>query len=284
MDAAFNRDFEIVSAGVLASEDWAAGYHDAPKEFGKLLRLTGRLERQVLQHFKDLANNTSHFINWGNYHTAVHAFDVDVIVDDTALTLQEAGFLRIVFDTVANISAAGAQSAEQTLPGIVMGLDSSSTIIQQLTTENLASLVGKKIDKATGKLVDNPNAKVRVTETTRERIAQSIKTSVRLGEKQADAAARLQKTIVNPARANMIAETEAVNAFGAGRRTYALKSGATGHKWNRNTAGRADNCSANAAQGFIPINEAFQSGHSSGAAHPRCKCNVSYTYKPQNEW
>jgi hypothetical protein len=280
VDNDFNRNFEIASASVLASEDWAPGYYDAPTEFGKLLRLTGRLERQTLAHFKELAGNMDRFIHWGSYHTAVHAFDVDVIVDDVALTLQEAGFLQIVFDTVASMGAAGAQAAERTLPGIPLGLDSTSTLIQQLTTENLANMVGKKIDKATGQLIDNPKKGIAITDTTRDRIAQSIKTSVRLGEKQADAAERLRKTIANPARAALIAETEAVNAFGGGRRTYAVNSGATGHKWNRNTAGREDACSKNAAQGTIPISERFQSGHSSGAAHPRCKCNVSYTYKP----
>jgi hypothetical protein len=273
--------YEQLRGAVLASEEWPDDYKDAPTQFGRMLRLTGRLERQVLQHLKAMADSASKFVNWDHYK-AVSAFNVDVIINDSNVQDANAGFLTIIFDTAADIAAQGVQSMDPASTVVPLGLDSTSTLIQQLTTDNLAALVGKKVDPFSGRLIDNPNAKYAITDTTRDRIAQSIKTSLRLGENKADAIARLRTVIANPARASMIAVTEGARAYNSGRFLYAQQSGATGKKWR--TIDATDVCADNAAEGFIPLDQAFANGSMMVPAHPHCKCIVVYTYQPRSDW
>src|SRR5680860_651354 len=63
-----------------------------------------------------------------------------------------------------------------------------------------------------------------VTETNRNLIRESIKQSITRGEDVKESVARIKKVINNPVRAEMIAQTESVNAYQTGLKNFAAVS------------------------------------------------------------
>ena len=289
---------EHLSAGILAAEDWADGYHKAPDSHAKMIKLGARFQRQVLEHLKNVADEIPKTIDWFNYQRAVfdqrqamlaavtdpevdpahiEAYDVNVIINHDAVNQQDQAFIKVVFDTVASIIETGVESGQEEYGRpLPFSLTNTSEIIQNLTTEQLANLVGMKVDKVTGMIVPNPNPAYSIDETTRTKIANSIKTSIRLGENQKQATKRLTDIIADPARADLIAYTETVRAYAEGRHAYGKASGATGKYWSDNLA--TDICADNTGQGTIPIDEDFLSGDPYEPAHPHCKCITVLVY------
>lgn len=281
------HELEKLTLAILAAEDWAPAYSRAPKQHELLIRQTARLQRQVMVYLRDMSKESHKFINWFAYSNAVYeqqrhfladdsiqAYNINVVINHDAVSAQDQAFIKIVFDTVAATIANGADSM-QAEHGVHVGLSSTSSIIQQLTTKQLANLVGMKVNKD-GTIVPNPKPEYNIDETTRSRIAQSIKTSIQLGEDHTAAVKRLQSVIADPSRADMIAHTETVRAYAEGRKTYAYQSGAKFKVWSDNNA--TDVCADNTAQGPIPIDEDFVGGAESEPQHPFCKCQTTYLY------
>ncbi|MDE1988889.1 MAG: phage portal protein [Betaproteobacteria bacterium] len=82
------------------------------------------------------------------------------------------------------------------------------------------------------------------------------------------------------ARAELIARTEVHNAEGHGGYFGAQRVGMGAKKWL--LSGRDDPCPiciGNAAQKWIPINQAFQGGVEAPLQHPRCLCTARYRKK-----
>ena len=283
-----NDELELATAVILASEDWAKDFSLAPVQHAAMIKNAAKMQRFVLQHFSDLNRLTNSFIDWYAYSLAVNeqrsalkadaniqAYDVNVVVHQDQLDQNDQQFIKLVFDTVANTISLGSDSMEEQY-GIPIGLTDTSTIIQNLTSDQLANLVGMKVDKDTGLITPNPNPAMSIDETTRSRIVQSIKTSIQLGENQREAAARLENIILDSDRADMIAYTETVRAYAEGRSAYASQSNATGKYWSDSNA--IDICSDNTAEGTIPIDADFVSGDPYEPAHPNCKCITTYVY------
>lgn len=286
MDVDARQAITEANGAVLAAEEWANTYADTPDAHKQLIALMAKLETELLEYFHDMAKRASSFISWGNYHSelreviadASNDYNVNIVVDRNALKNGDAEFVKIVFDTLAAAAALGHKTGEE-IAGIPIIGGSVADTIQALTTEQIANLVGKKV--VDGKLVDNPDATYAIDDTTRARIASSIKESIRLGENQKQATKRLQQVIDDPKRAAMIARTEAVNAFQKGKAQYARDTGAIGKKWV--TYGAVDICSDNAAQGVIPVWADFVSGDPEPVAHPNCKCDCLYYYPGDTE-
>lgn len=70
----------------------------------------------------------------------------------------------------------------------------------------------------------------------------------------------------------MIARDQLALAQEAGSFSYFKAAGVTGKKWSALDA--CPLCTANAAQGVIPIDKPFQSGHMHGPAHPNDRCRI----------
>jgi hypothetical protein len=290
MDDATARILEDLSRGILASEDWAPGYRNAPKQHAAMIKQGAHLHRLLIEHFKQVAKDIPSGIDWYNYQRAVieqqramqadaniQAYDVNVIINKDQVNAHDQQFIKVVFDTVASVIELGAESGlEEYGFALPVGLTSTSAIVQELTTEQLAHLVGMRIDKQTGLITPNPNPRYSIDETTRSRIVNSIKTSIRLGENQKQAAARLFDVVADSARADMIAHTETVRAYAEGRHAYGEQSGAKGKAWN--DANATDICADNTMQGIIPIDANFVSGDPYEPAHPHCKCLTVLIY------
>lgn len=304
MDSLY-AELEATTAAVLAAEDWAPGYAKAPKQHALLIRNIARLERLVLVYFRDLGKDASKLVNWYNYHSAVYeqqralqqatlaantqkqplSYDVQVIVNKDIIQQEDQAFIKLLFDTVQTTTSLGMDSMEVEHE-LHLGLTSTSKIVQDLTTEQLGNLVGMRVNPDTGLLEPNTNTYIdqatkeettySIDETTRNKIVQSIKTSINLGEDQADAAARMQKVITDPYRASMIAQTEGVRAYSNGRMAYAQQSGAVAKDWTDH--GATDVCVANTADGWIPLAQAFTGGVQAIPQHNWCRCNNSFSY------
>lgn len=270
---------------VLASEDWAKGFSKAPEQHAKLLKVDARLNRKIMQYFKDLANNTHKFINWGAYRYAVYeinaskvnAYDVTTIVNDNALDASDNTFISVVFEEIAAATALGAQSGE-TIYNVPLGITPTDADIQRIAHQHVANLVGKSWDVELGKYIDNPNSDYQVSNKTRADIRASIQTSINLGEDIQTATKRLQSTIKNAKRAEMIANTETVNSYSAGLLHFGTASNAVGKEWEDN--GATDECSDYAQLGAVPFDYSYD-GLDGPTAHPNCRCHLRLIY--QNE-
>jgi hypothetical protein len=279
-------ELERLTAVLLAAEDWAPAYQNAPQQHVSLIKTTARLQRLTMVHFRDIAKEAPSFIDWYAYARAVIeqknslksseilAYDVNVVVNQDAVNQQDQAFIKLVFNTVATATELGATSME-TEHGVPLGLDSTHNIIQKLTSEQLANLVGMKVDD-NGILVPNPNPAYSIDETTRDKIVSSIQNSIQVGNTQQEAADALGDVISNPVRADMIARTETVRAYANGRQTYAEQSGAQAKSWQN--FGATDVCVDNTNDGWIALGANFASGVPNVPTHPNDRCIVIYSY------
>lgn len=269
------------------AEDWSGEYAKDPSTHTKLLTAEARTRIDLTHYFRDLATDIVKHIRWQAYLNQRRDtlddqnpnYNVDVIVQDVPMDQYDGTFIKIVFQQVALLTTLGAMAGEH-IYHIPLGIQSTDAIIQELTTEHVARLVGKKILKD-GSIVDNPNADYRISTKTRNDIVQSIKTSLNLGEDITAASARLQKTIANPMRAKVIAQTESVNSYQQGMRQFGVQSGAVGKEWQDD--GAVDVCAEYAALGPVPFDFDYSgSGLWGPTAHVKCRCGTRLIYP--TEW
>lgn len=146
---------------------------------------------------------------------------------------------------------------------------------KQWAHERAAALIGKKI-LPDGTLADNPDAKWAITESTREKIRALVSEAVETGKTNDELADELEKSYAfSHERAETIALTETRIAdvhgtligyqeLGVPRKESLLS----------NDHEDEDECDTNAAQGPIPIEDAFESGDDGPAYHPHCYCDL----------
>ena len=270
---------------VLAAEDWSKEYERDPGGLAKIIKLEANMERVLRKYFRELSGQVDNFIDWYRYSYALHEkqvsaaddFSVDVIVLEKPIKESDGVFLKIVFNEIATGAAIGAQSGE-TIYRRYTGLTSTSAEIQQFARQQVAQLVGKKLGKD-GTIQDNPKAKYRISNTTREDIQSSIKTSLSLGEDQTTATERLRATIKNPKRAELIAQTEAVNAYQGGLLTFGQKAGAKGKE--SQSLNTSDRCYDYAKEGIVPLGHLYGGLHLGPSYHPRCRCGLRLIFEEE---
>src|SRR5437588_3589621 len=270
------------------AEDWSGEYTKDPKTHARLLRIEAVLQVKLVKYFRDIVRNIAQYIRWQPYlnqrplapNPTNPNFNVEVIVQDVPLEDYDGQFIKVVFQDVATLTAIGA-SAGENIYNVPLGIQSTDAIIQQLTTEHVASLVGKKVLKD-GSIVDNPKATYRISDKTRNDIAQSIKTSLNMGDDIQAATERLKKTVMglNNNRAKVIAQTESVNAYQAGLFEFAKQSGAVGKEWQ--DVGAVDVCSEYAALKAVPLDYLYDGIYLKPTYHIKCRCGQRLVY--QAEW
>lgn len=281
----YEDEIEKMDRLLIAAESWSKTYKKDRTTYKKIILVEARLRRQIRGLFRDHAVKIDQFINWNQYAQQMAqvkasqdplqaAVDVEVIVNDDYYDELDGLFFTVTFETISTAVATGAQAGES-IYKIPLGIRSTDATIQDLTTERLAYLVGKRVDKS-GNVVDNPRAEYRISNVTRQNIASNIKTGIALGEDKQTMTKRLETVIKDPARAERIAQTETVNAYGEGMVEFGRESNATGKEWEDVAA--TDVCADNAGQGVIPLEDAFVSGDSAPAAHTGCRCNLRIVY------
>lgn len=136
-----------------------------------------------------------------------------------------------------------------------------------------AELVGMKW--VGGELVENPNAEMAITETTREQLRAMIQQAIDEGWSAAKLAGAIRDSdLFGAVRANLIARTELAMAEAKGTLSAWRASGVVAKKAVRLSGVHdvPDECDEAAAMGFIPLDQAFPDGSDGPPIHPRCAC------------
>jgi hypothetical protein len=130
---------------------------------------------------------------------------------------------------------------------------------------------------ADGDLVENPNARWAITDTTRQRLRDLETKAFDEGWTPDDLATAVNELIDDPFRAELIADTDLARAQQEGSMAEWRESGVVEAKtWLlSNDHPFEDDCDDNADAGEIPIDEDFPSGDEAPPAHPRCHCDVA---------
>lgn len=164
------------------------------------------------------------------------------------------------------------------------GLDVESKVEFSVLNENALKYARKRAAEMVGKrwvggeLVENPDARWAITETTRDVLRNIIEDAFTQGQTPAQLAASIERTgVFGSTRADLIASTEMSRAVSQGSLSTAKEVGAIGKGWE--TSGdhdHDDECDDNEADGVIGIDEDFSSGDDASPGHPGCNCAVVY--------
>lgn len=226
--------------------------------------------------------------------TIVKAVDQALLSkDDTSPTAQErakasaeridlGSMTGIIDATEADIAAIAADSGQLAIAQV--GEATNSGLVNQIYQASLdfakqraAEMVGRKW--VNGELVDNPDAKWVITDSTRDEL-ETIFEQLYSGQlKRSDLIQAIRDAgAFSKVRAAMIARTEASLANNAGALAGYLASRDLGLKIRKTWV--PDNiacpiCLANGDQGAIELDDNFLSGNIAPPAHPNCRCNLA---------
>lgn len=141
----------------------------------------------------------------------------------------------------------------------------------QYARDRAAEMVGMRWDGS--KLVENPNVKWQISDMARQSIRDAVSDAFENGGSLDSLRAVIgESKAFSPARALNIARTEIATAQQAGALEYLRKAGISGKRWSDFDG--CPICKRNAAQGVIPLEKAFQSGHMHAPSHPGCRCTI----------
>jgi len=120
-----------------------------------------------------------------------------------------------------------------------------------------------------------------IAQTTRERLRTAVADAFEAGGTADDivAAIRSEMDSMSTKRAEMIAQTEVNAAYNAGRMALAGSASMKEKAWVTESGNPCPTCTANEAEGWIPIEAFFSSGDLQPTAHPMCYCSVDFRVK-----
>ncbi len=242
-----------IYVATVSGEPFHDGYKKYPKLFNKLVRSDLALERELKKYFGSLAKSRlNDYINWRQYHVdLLHASVKDWITADWS---PERLLLKVILTkTLTDAIEAGGNMTE---------LDTKIDIGWSANMPSAADFMRGYALKLAGSLTD----------TTIDRVKESLATSFGLGENQDAAVARLLEVIDDPKRAATIAHTEAVRAFTGGRLGVGAEIGADRKQWDA-TFGACEICDSLDGE-VVGLDEAFSTGDEAPPEHPNCRCLV----------
>ncbi|MEV0360088.1 phage minor head protein [Nocardia sp. NPDC050697] len=246
-----------LTEGIRASEDWHDEYRRDKETFKRLLRLEARLELDVADYLRDFSLRAPAYVDWTHYGALVAAGSPLFNKDAAAWADERLDFERAVIDAITSLIALGGNAAELKY-GINLGFTPLSQSVLEAARTQVARLVAG------------------VTETSRDMIRTAIGQSIDLGESSDLAITRVQAVINNPVRAEMIAQTESVNAYQQGIYNFATETQAKTKTWDT-ISGACAVCAPLHGQ-TVDRDDTFSNGIKFPSAHPRCRCSVIYNY------
>lgn len=195
---------------------------------------------------------------------------------------KDAATAKKINDLLAAFELEIAATLEEELSKIASG--AGRIVLATIQPEGESALVdqvfGRAVDyssRRTGELIGkNARGTGELAETTRNRIRAAITAGLEDNVGSAQIGDMLRDDFgFSEARADLIASTEIANANGAGSYAGLQEAAATGlqieHAWLCEIDA-CEICLANQAQGWIPLEEAFDSGDQHPTAHPNCRC------------
>ncbi len=142
--------------------------------------------------------------------------------------------------------------------------------------ERAAELVGKRRLKD-GTVIDNPNRKWAIEDTTRDLLRGDVAKAIQEGWSTKQLQDELEKNFAfSEDRAEMISRTEIAFADSKGNMIAYKESGVVeGKEWLLGSEHvDIDECDENASAGIIPLDATFPSGADDAPSHPRCVCTT----------
>ena len=147
---------------------------------------------------------------------------------------------------------------------------------REMAAKRAAELVGKRV-LPNGKIIDNPDAKWSITETTRGALKDLVTESIDKGWTTSELQHKIMESEqFGAVRALNISRTETAFARSRGSKIAAKGAGMKMKEWIPDDTACEEICLPNAEQGRIPIDEDFQSGDDVSPGHPGCRCAVGY--------
>lgn len=247
-----------LTVAVRASESWAPGYLKTPAAFHRLLDQEAQLHASVLDYLTGLAQRVPRLVNWTDTGLTAAAIDPQ---DSAVWEAERAAFAAAVSSYLAAIYVIGANAGEIAY-NRPLGITTLDEAILYAADHHTADLVSQ------------------VTKTTRRLIQRAIKRSVTNGENVDQTIDRIRKLIASPIRAEMIAQTESVNAYQGGLDVFGEKSAVKSWTWE---------CLPGACELCAPLDgvtkkvgEEFTLGNgdtvSRPPSHVRCRCGRIANY------
>lgn len=201
-----------------------------------------------------------------------------------AYGLREAGFdWSSAFDATAN------QTLADFVDPIVKAVEASMRAAANTTIADLKlnTSFDLKNPRAVKYIKSRGTENVKgINETTKDQLRTLIGNAVKDSKSYTEITALIRQAFSNFAlyRARLIAVTEVGNGYEAGNRTLIddLIDGGLEMEKAWLTVGDANvdpECADNEAQGWIPVDQVFGSGHDQPLAHPNCRCTCLYRQK-----
>lgn len=233
-------------------EAFHPSYKKDKASFVRLTSSTLRLQRWLGRYFSELSGRLHAHINWSEYEQRrIHAADLTQDDWETERVILQLGLV----ENLETQMELGGQAAEAET-GVTIGWSSELAPAQKALRAYTLKLSGD------------------LTETTVERVKQSLLTSIDLGLNQTQALEKVASVIDDPYRAAVIAHTETVRAYSKGRLAVGYEIGAKAKVWDNGQPGACAICTALHGK-TIPIGEDFETSAgmvSVPPAHPWCRC------------
>lgn len=249
-----------LTQGIRASEEWTPGYRRHPETFRALLRYEAQLDGQVAEYLAGLAERAPQYVDWDLVPAPVQlqAASTPLANKDEAVWAGEAlDLTKAIIDAITMLTVTGAQFGELEY-GIDLGVTPLTDWVLIAAREHTAGLV------------------TQVTDTNRKLIQEAIKQGIARGEDRDAMVARIRKVINNPVRAEMIAQTESVNAYQSGLMNFGIETGAK-RKIYEALAGACKICAPLDGE-TVDIDKEFSNGVDHPPSHPRCRCSSYLEY------
>lgn len=267
--AALLESRRIVLAAAKAGEPWHDSYKRNKALFRRLVEAEALLESSAAEYLYNLSRRAPAYVDWSVYagelakqpqlQAGIKAAAEPV--SDTPWDGEAIDFQRAIIDAITIISTIGAEAAYERY-GVPLAVADLGDLVSDAARNHVATLVSG------------------VTDTSRDQIRRALRDSLARGETTDLAMERIMKTINNPVRAEMIAQTESVNAYTMGTLAYAEESGAKYKLWES----LADACKVCAPMDGkkVKLGEKFKLSNGTEvdgpASHPRCRCGVYVEY------
>lgn len=257
------------------TEHFPDSYKKDPATFAVLLKIERKLETAAKEYLKELAEQrATGYVNWTLFTEEAaknkKAGEFDYIINDASAAIEAHILLQKLYDLIYSGAENGAQAAIN-IYHPAMQFDTLQEIVEDAARQYSSTLVSG------------------VSDTTRNLLRSSIATSIKLGETMEQAKARIQNTINNPVRAEMIAKSESTNSYGLGIMQLGDATGATGKYLSVILDRRTSEVCRQMSKKYgseakaIPLNEPFSVELASAMQpgfHVRCRTGLVLTYKP----
>lgn len=255
-----NAHIELTAA-IRASEPWEKSYTDSPATFKRLVRQEAVLQARANEYLLGLRDRAAQLVNWSEVKLNPIQAAATLPDDHQVWNIELATLTVLIEESILELTTIGAQAGEDIYS-------------RTLGFNNLSEAVIKVADKHTAHLVSQ------VTKTTKSYIQRSIKQSIAAGEGREAAIERIQKKIASPVRAEMIAQTESVNAYQSGLDVFGEESGVTSWTWDA-LIGACKLCSPlDGVTHKVGVPFVLPNGTEvlRPAAHTRCRCGRIANY------